>query len=136
MLHRKRDPQTVLFDPSQTGLDRMLAPLESRIMQIVWSEPYYYIVEDVVRLLMDNGLKRDRNTIASVLIRLRNKEIVTRTRETVTREGRELTVNVYYSTKTRYQFERDAIFAILDNIKDENESILREWLVLHTKDFV
>jgi predicted transcriptional regulator len=129
MPQRKRDVRDVVFDPSQSGLDRMLGPLESMIMGILWSEPYHFTVEDVVQRLADNGAKRRYTTVASTLMTLCKKLLAVR-------EKSESAVFVYRSTGTRYAFEQRVIFRVLDKIKGENERILREWLVLHAKDFV
>jgi predicted transcriptional regulator len=129
MPQRKRDVRDIVFDPSQSGLDRMLGPLESMIMEILWSEPYHFTVEDVVQQLAKNGVKRRYTTVASTLMSLCKKLLVVR-------EKGESAVFVYRSMNTRYVFEQRVIFRVLDKIKSENENILREWLVLHARDFV
>lgn len=117
----------ILFDSTRTGLARMLGPLEAAIMQVLWSPPQRYTVEQVVQQLADDGMRRRYTTIASTLLRLCEKELLTREKPAA------VPVYWYAPTGTQYDFERRVIFSILDRIRNENIDIMNEWVKLQVQ---
>ena len=99
------------FKPAEGGLVKVLGPLETDIMQLVWREKFT-TVKKVHRALQDN---RDiaYTTVMTTMTRLAEKGVLTRRRDGL--------AYVYTPAVTKRDFEAMMVRRVLDGLMDDYE---------------
>jgi predicted transcriptional regulator len=103
------------FKPGAGGLVKVLGPLETKIMQIVWREKVT-TVKQVHRRLQDSPERADiaYTTVMTTMTRLAEKGILTRRRDGL--------AYVYTPAVTKHDFESMMVRRVLDGLMDEYEN--------------
>ncbi len=99
------------FKPAEGGLVKVLGPLETEIMQIVWREKFT-TVKKVHRVLQD---QRDiaYTTVMTTMTRLAEKGVLNRRRDGL--------AYVYAPAITKRDFEAMMVRRVLDGLMDDYE---------------
>jgi predicted transcriptional regulator len=102
------------FKPAAGGLVKVLGPLETKIMQIVWREKTT-TVKQVHRRLQDTTERADiaYTTVMTTMTRLAEKGILTRRRDGL--------AYVYTPAVTKDDFETMMVRRVLDGLMDDYE---------------
>ncbi|HEY0604126.1 MAG: BlaI/MecI/CopY family transcriptional regulator [Chloroflexi bacterium] len=110
------------FKPAAGGLVKVLGPLETKIMQIVWREKSI-TVKQVHRRLQDSPEKPDiaYTTVMTTMTRLADKGILDRRRDGL--------AYVYTPAVTKDDFESMMVQRVLDGLMDDYEDETIDYLL-------
>ncbi|HEX6287555.1 MAG TPA: BlaI/MecI/CopY family transcriptional regulator [Herpetosiphonaceae bacterium] len=110
------------FKPAAGGLVKVLGPLETKIMQIVWREKSI-TVKQVHRKLQDSPEKPDiaYTTVMTTMTRLADKGILDRRRDGL--------AYVYTPAVTKDDFETMMVRRVLDGLMDDYEDETIDYLL-------
>lgn len=110
------------FKPGAGGLVKVLGPLETRIMQIVWREKST-TVKQVHRKLQDSPERADiaYTTVMTTMTRLAEKGILDRKRDGL--------AYVYTPAVTKDDFETAMVRRVLDGLMDDYEDETIDYIV-------
>jgi predicted transcriptional regulator len=110
------------FKPAAGGLVKVLGPLETKIMQIVWREKSI-TVKQVHRRLQDSPEKPDiaYTTVMTTMTRLADKGILDRRRDGL--------AYVYTPAVTKDDFESMMVQRVLDGLMDDYEDETIDYLI-------
>ena len=110
------------FTPAAGGLVKVLGPLETKIMQIVWREKST-TVKQVHRRLQDNPDRSDiaYTTVMTTMTRLAEKGILNRRRDGL--------AYVYTPAVTKDDFETMMVRRVLDGLMDDYEDETIEYVL-------
>lgn len=110
------------FKPAAGGLVKVLGPLETKIMQIVWREKST-TVKQVHRRLQDNPDRADiaYTTVMTTMTRLAEKGILNRRRDGL--------AYVYTPAVTKDDFETMMVRRVLDGLMDDYEDETIEYVL-------
>jgi predicted transcriptional regulator len=110
------------FKPAAGGLVKVLGPLETKIMQIVWREKSI-TVKQVHRRLQDSPDKPDiaYTTVMTTMTRLADKGILDRRRDGL--------AYVYTPAVTKDDFESMMVQRVLDGLMDDYEDETIDYLL-------
>jgi predicted transcriptional regulator len=110
------------FKPAAGGLVKVLGPLETKIMQIVWREKSI-TVKQVHRRLQDNPERSDiaYTTVMTTMTRLADKGILHRRRDGL--------AYVYTPAVTKDDFETMMVRRVLDGLMDDYEDETIDYLL-------
>jgi len=112
------------FKPAAGGLVKVLGPLETKIMQIVWREKST-TVKLVHRRLQDNPEQSDiaYTTVMTTMTRLAEKGILNRRRDGL--------AYVYTPAVTKDDFESMMVQRVLDGLMDDYEDETIDYVLNH-----
>lgn len=116
------------FRPAAGGLVKVLGPLETKIMQIVWREKTA-TVKQVHRRLQDNPEQADiaYTTVMTTMTRLADKGILNRRRDGL--------AYIYTPAVTKDDFEammvRRVLEGLMDDYEEETIQYVLEYLARH-----
>jgi len=107
------------FSPTQDGLVKVLGPLETDIMQLLWKETHG-TVKQIHRTLQH---RRDiaYTTVMTTMSRLAEKGILLRTRDGL--------AYVYVPAISQKEFEQTVVQQVLDGLLDDYTDITLDYLV-------
>lgn len=110
------------FKPAAGGLVKVLGPLETKIMQIVWREKMT-TVKQVHRKLQDQPGRADiaYTTVMTTMTRLADKGILDRRRDGL--------AYVYTPAVTKDAFESMMVRRVLDGLMDDYEDETIDYLL-------
>lgn len=110
------------FNPSKTGLERTLGPLEAAIVTAVWSREGKPInTSDVLDIVNDQYKRLRYTTVASTLTRLVAKGLL----------NRKMTDNGSYeftAKETQGEYSQRTIYAIMDSLLTQDEDDFNRWI--------
>jgi predicted transcriptional regulator len=99
------------FKPAEGGLVKVLGPLETDIMQVVWREKFT-TVKRVHKTLQDQR-EIAYTTVMTTMTRLAEKGVLTRKRDGL--------AYIYTPAVTRHDFEAMMVRRVLDGLMDDYE---------------
>lgn len=115
---KQTDSKEVVFNPSKSGLERSLGPLEAAIMSAVWDNSSKPInINKVQRTLRETYKDLQYTTVASTMSRLVNKGMLTR--ELSLSDG----AFMFVSTETRDEYRRRVVSDVLVSLYEEDRDL-------------
>ena len=111
------------FKPAEGGLVKVLGPLETEIMQIVWREKFTTVKK--VHQTLQNQRKIAYTTVMTTMTRLAEKGVLNRKRDGL--------AYVYAPAVTKRDFEammvRRVLDGLMDDYKEETITYLLDYLM-------
>lgn len=111
---RKRKPAqepNLEYKPEKQGLEKVLGPLESEIMELVWSKGKVSVREVADMLNFQSERNLAYTTVMTIMSRLSEKNILQRVRE----GG----AYIYEPASSRNEFSRRVVGKVIDSLLDD-----------------
>lgn len=111
------------YDFSKTGLEHWLGPLESRVMDVLWSSDQHPL--PLQRVWRELGKEWAETTVQTTLLRLLAKGLVGR--------NSDHPVYRYFATSPRVEWEKNQVLALLNSLDQEYGDLVDVWLERQTE---
>jgi predicted transcriptional regulator len=112
------------FKPAEGGLVKVLGPLETEIMQIVWREKFTTVKK--VHQLLQTQRELAYTTVMTTMTRLAEKGVLERVRDGL--------AYVYTPAITKRDFETMMVHRVLDGLMDDYEEETITYLLDYLKE--
>jgi predicted transcriptional regulator len=114
------------FKPDEEGIEKVLGPLESQIMQIMWNEEIS-VARDVFEIMRKNDKDIRRSTISIMMNRLCERGLLERRAET----GKGGERFVYTVRITREEFAHAVVTRVMRGLLDSFEDTTVKYVRNH-----